>query len=555
MMTTTATRLLPVVLLALSLQAAVLKPVHSTISAVTVYADRAQVVRTYTEALSAGEHRLLFDSLPDVIEGNSILANGSGPAILKDVKYRVERFAENTDSLGKALGEAKTALEDTIGMADDRMGHAASEKTFVENIVKKLVGTDKDSAVLPLDPDKWVKMVGFYRAKLDSLDREVRLTEKGKRAVSARLQKINDQLGDVGKGESKSRHQVEVVVEMKEAGRLTIDLSYIVYGPSWSPAYDLRVLTSGKKMNLTYYGIVRQSTTENWDDVQLRLSTARPQIGGQQPELSPWYVGFDTYPESRDDEERSEKRKASTMMANQMMAKEAAPEMALAPPPPAPIERPTASVETGATSVVFAIPGKNTVASDNVEHKVAVMVTDFAVEFRYSTVPKLSPYAYLKAKAKNNTAFPLLPGPTSIFLDNSYVAAGTLGLVAPLEEFWTFLGVDEAMKVERKLVNRFEKNEGVLGRRQKVTYEYLITITNNRKSEEEIVVWDQLPISNNQEIKVELLDPKYKEDSPGLKKNEMQFFEWYFKPKPGEEIKIPFKFSVEYPADRAVSGL
>ena len=80
-------------------------------------------------------------------------------------------------------------------------------------------------------------------------------------------------------------------------------------------------------------------------------------------------------------------------------------------------------------------------------------------------------------------------------------------------------------------------------------------MTNNRKSEEEIVIWDQLPISGSEEIKVELIEPKWKENSSSLKKNEHEFLEWYYKLKAGESVKIPFKFAVEFPNGKNISGL
>ena len=57
----------------------------------------------------------------------------------------------------------------------------------------------------------------------------------------------------------------------------------------------------------------------------------------------------------------------------------------------------------------------------------------------------------------------------------------------------------------------------------------------------------QLPISQNENIKVKLIEPKYKEDTEILKIDDHKFIEWFFKPKAGEKIEIPFNYSVEYP--------
>ena len=214
-----------------------------------------------------------------------------------------------------------------------------------------------------------------------------------------------------------------------------------------------------------------------------------------------------------------------------------------------------AAVETKATSVVFVVNGNNTINSDNLPHKVTIAIHDFPAYFRYSTVPKLAPYAYLKAKVKNESTFPFLPGETNVFLDNNFVANAYMDPVAPLEEFWTFLGVDEGMKVVYKFIGKYEKNEGIISKKTKIIYEYLTVITNHKKTDEEIVVWDQLPISGNEHILVTLIEPKYDKNTDLLKMDSHKNMEWFFKPKAGEKIEIPFKFSVDYPKDSRIIGL
>jgi hypothetical protein len=90
---------------------------------------------------------------------------------------------------------------------------------------------------------------------------------------------------------------------------------------------------------------------------------------------------------------------------------------------------------------------------------------------------------------------------------------------------------------------------------RKSTFEYKIIITSNKPNKEEIVVWDQIPFSTDEQIKIELLKPEYKKDMPALKMNEHKYLEWYFEMESGEKIQIPLKFSVEYPKDQIIHGL
>jgi uncharacterized protein (TIGR02231 family) len=537
------------------------RTVAAKVTAVTVFTDRAQVVRTCSETLQAGEHELVFDNLPQSVERTSLAMEGSGSGTLREVKFRQETPAEEADSLSLALEKRKRRLEEEVGGADDRIKQRTSEKQFLENIALKVTdrsGGSERASPPELDTLKWQKMASFYRNRLDALTREIRETGRLKRDLTDSLAAVNRAIADLGRSAGGTRNQAVVTLYMKEQGRISLNLSYIVYGPSWTPAYELRVASAKKRLKMTYKGRLRQNTGEDWTYAEIRLSTARAYIGGTQPELSPWHINFYSpapYPQySLAMKPKAKRLAAAPPMAQMMEAGAPAKEdLEMAPEPSLAVA--DAGVESGALSAVFAIPGKTTVASDNQEHTVAIMTRDFPATFRYSTVPKLAARAYLKAKAVNGTDFPLLRGATSVFLDNSFVANSTLDNVAPGEEFWTFLGVDEAVKVEYKRLNRLEKDKGFIGKKRKVEFDYLITVTNNRKTDEEIVAWDQLPIPGDGDIKVELVEPKYRENTDALKKNETQYLEWYFRMKPGQKITIPFKFTVEYPEGKTVTGL
>jgi len=260
----------------------------SRVTAVTVNSDRTQVTRSASDILLAGEHRLMFDNLPMELETGSIQVNGTGNAVLSDDKTDVERYSETTDKDQKALLDEKTMLEDRIAQLDVKIGQARNEKVFLDKITKKLTGVTEKTPSGELDPEKWAKMMDSYRNRNAILDKEIHDTETAKRDVKAVLDKVNRQIADIGSGERKTWYRVEVLVRMKDAGRLALSLSCIVRGPGWEPVYDLRVSTREKRMNLAYNAVVRQNTSEPWDDVALELSTAQPHVGvaGGEPDVS-----------------------------------------------------------------------------------------------------------------------------------------------------------------------------------------------------------------------------------------------------------------------------
>ena len=66
------------------------------------------------------------------------------------------------------------------------------------------------------------------------------------------------------------------------------------------------------------------------------------------------------------------------------------------------------------------------------------------------------------AKFVNGSQLPLLPGPLSVFFNNSFVSTSQLRLVMPGEEFRCLLGVDPALKVEYKRANLSNEQVDIL---------------------------------------------------------------------------------------------
>src|SRR5205085_12519788 len=71
-----------------------------------------------------------------------------------------------------------------------------------------------------------------------------------------------------------------------------VNLSYFARNASWKPSYDLRAKDIKGQVSLLYKASVTQNTGENWENVHVMLSTGNPTLGGNKPELVPWYLSF-----------------------------------------------------------------------------------------------------------------------------------------------------------------------------------------------------------------------------------------------------------------------
>jgi len=173
------------------------------------------------------------------------------------------------------------------------------------------------------------------------------------------------------------------------------------------------------------------------------------------------------------------------------------------------------------------------------------------IEFSYTAIPKILPKVYLKGKVVNKNDYPLLEGEVNIFVDNDFVNRTYMNTIVANDTFEIALGIDESIKCEKILKNRFIESKGLFGGSRSVTYDYEIKLTNNRKTEEKISVFDQLPVAMNEKIKIELITPSKNE----VKFNQDNELVWQFKLNPGETKIIPLKFIVEFPDNVNVFGL
>jgi len=172
----------------------------------------------------------------------------------------------------------------------------------------------------------------------------------------------------------------------------------------------------------------------------------------------------------------------------------------------------------------------------------------------------LSEAAFLSAYVTNTSDYPLLAGAVNTFLDDTFVAASSLKTVMPGEKFELALGADEGIAIKRKLVNRFAEDTGITAKYRRVTYEFLVTVTNNKKTAEKVVFKDAVPVSRDEKIEVKLLTPaerdlSTKEAPKEISREEDGKLVWRLSLKPGEKRELPLRFSVEYPAGTPVTGV
>ena len=262
----------------------------SSIGAVTVYQDRAVVTRSASSELPAGEHELVLEKLPATLQDNSlqVSAKSTGQATLLDVKVRDAYQVDTANERVKQLEDQVRKIQGQQAALDDEAAVLDNQRELVAMMQRGATEPAKDGPRPTLEDLKAIQALSA-----DTLNR----TLAGLRRVAEQREDLDRQLtaaqGELGQLQGQLNRRTKTVtlrVNLARAGKLDLNVSYAVAGARWTPAYDARLRPADRSVDLGYFGVIRQNTGEDWNNVKLTLSTARPSLGGGAPKLNPWII-------------------------------------------------------------------------------------------------------------------------------------------------------------------------------------------------------------------------------------------------------------------------
>lgn len=547
----------PTLLLALLLMPAItfgadLRRLQATphISAVTVYPDRAMTTRTASLSLKPGSYLVSFDNLPALIQDDSVRVEGKGSAGVTIVGLEVKRvfLKQSGEKRVKEIDEEIRALERQSGVLDAKKAGLTSQKAFLESI--RVAWGDRISKELAIGRPTSAELSeasSFVGSGVTRLEEQGREIDAEKRLIKDKIDALKRQRDETSGSHRKEAKSVEVNLEVSREGSISLALSAVTAQAGWEPSYDVRLASDGTTAGLTFRALVRQQTGEDWNGVDLNLSTARPSAGGAPPELYPWRLSFYRpmpMPMAAPAAvpmgalRKTSRARMDTAEYEVDEAKQSAPADYL-----------VAEASSEQTSISFHIPRTVDIPSDNSQHGTVVAMEQLPVSLEFLAVPKLSPFVFLRSEIINRATYPLLPGRVNIFTGTTYTGSSYLKKVAAGEKFDLFFGTDDQVTVKREELKQ-HKEAGLFGK-NRMSYRYRIEVANYRGEWQTVTVRDQLPLAGDAEIKVTLDDPSLKPDE--IKDDGR--LTWKLPLKAGEKRELTFGIVVEYPKDKEITGL
>ena len=203
-------------------------------------------------------------------------------------------------------------------------------------------------------------------------------------------------------------------------------------------------------------------------------------------------------------------------------------------------------LQQGQTSFSYKIKNPYTIKSGESEKTVAVESYSLPATYHYLSIPKEQPEAFLTANIADWESLNLLPGTVSLFMDNAYVGKTRLDKETVADTLSLSLGKDDGITIERKQNESFrEKN--FFGNRVTETKGWDITVRNTKSTGVDIEIRDQVPVSSNEDIGVEI------EERSGADYNKSTgILKWNLNLEPSESRTLQLVYKVTYPSGKQI---
>jgi uncharacterized protein (TIGR02231 family) len=515
--------------------------IESKIEQVIVYRRGAKISRSAQFTVSPGNQEVVISNLTSSIDANSLQVLLRGNAVLLSASVRTnflgyQNFPKRTKHLQDSLDLISSKID---WLNNEQEIYLGEEKLIQEN---QRIVNEKEK----ITAEDIARLADFYRTRLISIRKEKFQNAKELKELYEIKKRLENQLQEMQYQRGQRMGEVVLNIAAQQSVKIAVDITYLTYHAAWIPVYDLRCEGTESPIDMVYKANVTQTTGYDWSGINLIISTGNPTVNNDRPILNPWFIDFYTPPVVVGYGTQP-KRAAEISTSNILLMEEAdaAPEKKMEQPPV-----PYQVMQTAnEMAIEYAIKVKQDIPADGKEHIVPIQNIELAASYSYHTVPKLDQHAYLLARIGNYNQYNLLPGQANIFFEGMYIGKTSLNPQSSNDSLIVSMGRDDRIHVERNILKDMTSQK-VIGTSKKELKAYEIIVRNNKNQAVNLEILDQVPLSRNKEIEVEVVEIGEATYSPDYGK-----VMWKTDLNPGETKKIRLIYSVKYPKDRQLSGI
>jgi len=518
------------------------KKIKTTISSATIYLSGAEIIRNKSISLQKGKTRLVFQGISPKINQKSIRITTKENVDLLGITSKIDYLAkdENLPNIKKLKDSLELISFQLQDITDKNGAYTVEKKLLLANT--SIGGNDNGVSITELK-----QASEFYRNRISEINTKITKLNRKKAKLNKAYQRIQNQLTELNANSSYSRAEISILVSVDATVTTNIELKYLVIDAGWSPSYDIKAIDTDKPVTLEYRAKVYNNTDINWKNLKIKLSTADPNQSVTKPILNPWYLRYQTYNynrviskgegytqnqivqnnmpmfgNKRDVSNGNYEDETQTVIISGEFSETAVPEL----------------------SAEFDIKKTYTIPSDDKPYLVDITEHKLPANYQHFAVTKLDKDVFLLAQITGWEELNLIDGPANVYYSGTYLGQSFINTRNVKDTLDLSLGRDGKVLVTRTKLKKFSSTQFV-GTKRKETMAYQLVAKNNRKSDITIEIYDQLPISQTDEIEVKALElsgAEYNETTGKLK--------WKYTLKPGETKKIMLSYYIKYPKNK-----
>jgi uncharacterized protein (TIGR02231 family) len=514
-------------------------PIHLPVVKVTVLEDRALVERRGDVVLPAGPQRLSVEGLSPLAVDRSLQAQLSGGTV---AQARVSRTWK--DKPREGARERKTELRKRVEdlEAEWKRAHAdvqrLQSRLEVVNVAREdvLRAISEHSGVGRAKPESWHEQLETVREETTSTEEALRLARKHAEVTRLRVVEAQSAIARSEQPEPQLVTSAELEANHPAGGTVSLRVTYLVPCAVWRPAYRATLAPSetGESVTLECEAVVWQYTEEEWKDVELLFSTARPTLGASAPRLMEDWLRL------RDKSEQ-EKHTLEVSMREEVIQ----------------------TTGEGGTSQTEAMPGlddggealtlrarhRATVPGDGAPHRVPLFQFTVPATSELIGYPEHSPLVHRVARFDNRGPSVLLAGPVDLVRSSGYVGRSQLKFAGMGERLKLGFGSEDTLRIARVMDEKHD-TQRITGRRTR-TQQVKLFLSNTGNHPEKVVIEERMPVSEVEAVEVKLLQEQTKPAPAKVSEDGIVRFELAAPPRTQQELA--FAYSVASSAK--VAGL
>lgn len=506
---------------------------QAQITHVTLYPQGAQVTRN-VQIDAAEPTQIMIPGLPDGTDINQLRLSGDSVEV-GAVSLIDDRLPVSVPAPSEAEVAARDEVERLRTTLEDKEDEVAAITARAE-AAEDRIAYIKGLANVAADPEQGLAIMDELGARLLAAREDAVAARADARRADQALEADRDAL-------KAARQALDALTEDAPAtdtlvatvsGTGTLTITTFTDAAGWSPSYDLRLDRTAGQVRMDRFVSVHQASGEDWRDVDLTLSTARPGEQAAPPDL--WPILRQAVAENQAPPRPMPLSEGATMLQMRGASMKTMSDQVLTPQ----MQGVTLTYEYGSSADIRNGVDALRLSLDHV---------DLAADVVAQAVPQLENTAYMVARMKNTSDQVLLPGQAALYVDGALVGHDMIPLTVAGADLDQGFGAIDGLQLDR-IVTRNSGDRGVISKSNQQVEHVEITVKNSTGTDWPVRVLDQVPYSEQEDLKISYqAEPQVTEENVD---DQQGILAWDLTVPAGDSQAISLDSTLSWPGDKVL---